>query len=140
MTKYKITAQLSRQGGYFCVLLLSLPIEYPIPKQVKPKLNTAISPKISIWFSPPFPDSLSGFYVNGGSQSLRRGLTAYHPGNTHMCSLSQSFVFFNIFRQIGGITKSWKYWKPTTATESQVMKNTTRLPQTDGYISTSNYP
>ena len=24
-------------GGYFCVLLLSLPIEYPIPKQVKPK-------------------------------------------------------------------------------------------------------
>ena len=35
-------------GGYFCVLLLSLPIEYPIPKQVKSKLNTAISPKISI--------------------------------------------------------------------------------------------
>ena len=31
--------------------------------------------------SPPFPDSLSGFYVNGGSQSLRRGLTAYHPGS-----------------------------------------------------------
>ena len=24
--------------------------------------------------------SLSGFYVNGGSQSLRRGLTAYHLG------------------------------------------------------------
>ena len=39
---------LAEQGGYFCVLLLSLPIEYPIPKQVKPKLNTAISPKISI--------------------------------------------------------------------------------------------
>ena len=31
--------------------------------------------------SPPFPDSLSGFYVNGGSQSLRGGLTAYHPGS-----------------------------------------------------------
>ncbi len=39
---------LAEQGGYFCVLLLSLPIEYPIPKQVKPKLSTAISPKISI--------------------------------------------------------------------------------------------
>ena len=33
---------LAEQGGYFCVLLLSLPIEYSIPKQVKPKLNTAI--------------------------------------------------------------------------------------------------
>ncbi len=31
--------------------------------------------------SPPFPDSLSGFYVHGGSQSLRRGRTAYHPGS-----------------------------------------------------------
>ena len=31
--------------------------------------------------SPPFPDSLSGFYVNGGSQSFRGGLTAYHPGS-----------------------------------------------------------
>ena len=31
--------------------------------------------------SPPFPDSLSGFYVYRGSQSLRRGLTAYHPGS-----------------------------------------------------------
>lgn len=31
--------------------------------------------------SPPFPDSLSGFYVNRGSQSLRGGLTAYHPGS-----------------------------------------------------------
>jgi hypothetical protein len=62
-------------------LLLSLPNVYPIPKQVSPKLNTAISPKISIWLSPPFPDSLSGFYVNGGSQSLRGGLTAYHPGS-----------------------------------------------------------
>ena len=67
-------------GGYFCVLLLSLPKEYPIPKQVKPKLSTAISPKISIWLSPPFPDSLTGFYVIGGSQSLQRGLTAYHLG------------------------------------------------------------
>ena len=67
---------LSDRGGYFCVLLLSLPKVYPIPKQVKPKLSTAISPKISIWLSPPFPDSLSGFYVNRGSQSHRRGLTA----------------------------------------------------------------
>ncbi len=40
----KIAATFGRVGGYFCVLLLSLPIEYPIPKQVKPKLSTAISP------------------------------------------------------------------------------------------------
>ncbi|MDE6919073.1 MAG: hypothetical protein K2P89_04125, partial [Lachnospiraceae bacterium] len=71
---------LAEQGGYFCVLLLSLPIEYPIPKQVKPKLNTAISPKISIGSALLSPDSLAGFYVIGGSQSLRRGLTAYHLG------------------------------------------------------------
>ena len=73
---------LAEQGGYFCVLLLSLPIEYPIPKQVKPKLSTAISPKISIGSALLSPDSLAGFYVIGGSQSLRRGLTAYHPGSS----------------------------------------------------------
>ena len=77
-------------GGYFCVLLLSLPKEYPIPKQVKPKLSTAISPNISIWLSPPFPDSFSGFYVIGGSQSLRRRLTTYHLGST--------LRYFTIFR------------------------------------------
>jgi len=66
---------------------------YPIPKQVKPKLSTAISPKISIWLSPPFPDSLSGFYVNGGSQSLRRGITAYHPGSTQKYSITASGSF-----------------------------------------------
>ena len=71
---------LAEQGGYFCVLLLSLPIEYPIPKQVKPKLSTAISPKISIGSALLSPDSLAGFYVIGGSQSLRRELTAYHLG------------------------------------------------------------
>ena len=70
---------LTEQGGYFCFLLLSLPIEYPIPKQVKPKLNTAISPKISIGSALLSPDSLAGFYVIGGSQSLQGGLTAYHP-------------------------------------------------------------
>ena len=55
---------MSDWGGYFCVLLLSLPIEYPIPKQVKPKLNTAISPKISIGSALLSPDSLAGFYVS----------------------------------------------------------------------------
>ena len=55
---------------------------YPRPKQVRHKPSTEINPSIvNIRFSPPFPDSLSGFYVNGGSQSLRRGLTAYHPGS-----------------------------------------------------------
>ena len=75
----KMPLQFTRQGGYFCVLFLSLPKEYPIPKQVKPKLTTAIkSPKL-IWLSPPFHQfQKSGFYVIGGSQSLRsEGLTAY---------------------------------------------------------------
>ena len=53
---------------------------YPKAKHVKPKLNTAISPKISISISPPFLDSLSVHYVIGGSQTLLRGLTAYHLG------------------------------------------------------------
>ena len=33
-------------GGYFCVLLLSLPNVYPAQKQVKPKLATAMKSKI----------------------------------------------------------------------------------------------
>ena len=33
-------------GGYFCVLLLSLPNVYPILKQVKPKLTTAMKSTI----------------------------------------------------------------------------------------------
>lgn len=62
--KPKQPLSLSDQGGYFCVLLLSLPIVYPIPKQVKPKLNTAISPKISIGSALLPPDSLASFYVS----------------------------------------------------------------------------
>ena len=90
---------LAEQGGYFCVLLLSLPIEYPIPKQVKPKLNTAISPKISIGSALLSPDSLAGFYVIGGSQSLRRGLTAYHLG----CENLYQDRFFFIFQHFNAI-------------------------------------
>ena len=38
---------------------------------------------ISSWHQlPPFVDSLSGFYIIGGSQSLRRGPTAYHLWQT----------------------------------------------------------
>ena len=59
-----------------------------------------------------FPDSLSGFYVNGGSQSLRRGLTAYHLDNTHTSSLSQAFVFFDVFRQTVGILGIIVYKSP----------------------------
>ena len=68
------------RGGYFCVLLLSLPKEYPIPKQVKPKLTTAIKSTILIGLALLSSDSLSGCYVIGGSQSLRRGPTAYRYG------------------------------------------------------------
>jgi hypothetical protein len=57
-------------GGYFCGLLLSLPKEYPIPKQVKPKLTTAIKSTILIGLALLSFDSLAGFYVIRGSQSL----------------------------------------------------------------------
>jgi len=60
--------------------ILNIKKEYPIPKQVKPKLNTAISSKISIGSALLSPDFLTDFYVIGGSQSLQRGLTAYHLG------------------------------------------------------------
>ncbi len=80
---HKIAVTFGRVGGYFCVLLLSLlPMAYPRPKQVRHKPSTEINPSIvNIRFSPPFPDSVSGFYVIGGSQSLQRGLTAYHLGS-----------------------------------------------------------
>ena len=53
-------------GGYFCVLLLSLlPMAYPRPKQVRHKPSTEINPSIvNIRISPPFSDSLAGFYVS----------------------------------------------------------------------------
>jgi hypothetical protein len=57
-------------GGYFCGLLLSLPTEYPIAKQVKPKLITAIKSTILIGLALLSFDSLAGFYVIRGSQSL----------------------------------------------------------------------
>ena len=49
MLSFRKAAQFSQdRGGYFCVLLLSLPKEYPNPKQVKPKLTTAIKSTILI--------------------------------------------------------------------------------------------
>ena len=116
---------LSDRGGYFCVLLLSLPKVYPIPKQVKPKLSTAISPKISIWLSPPFPDSLSGFYVNGGSQSLRRGLTAYHPS-------SPNEILSQFDRNFNQILFSWNTWKVFKyESQNNLTKQKERLKNTD---------
>ncbi len=108
----KIVAQFSRRGGYFCVLSLSLlPMAYPRPKQVRHKPSTEINPSIvNIRFSPPFKkswislDSLSGFYVNGGSQSLRRGLTAYHPG-------SPNEILPQFDRNFNQILFSWNMWK-----------------------------
>ncbi|MCC8128283.1 MAG: hypothetical protein LIO92_12985, partial [Clostridiales bacterium] len=60
-----MTAQLRYGwGGHFCVLLLSLPKEYPISKQVRPKPNTEMIPnKISIGSALLSLDSLAGFYV-----------------------------------------------------------------------------
>ena len=84
---HKIAVTFGRVGGYFCVLLLSLlPMAYPRPKQVRHKPITEINPSIvNIRISPPFSDSLAGFYVskihcNRRVTSLRRGLTAYHLG------------------------------------------------------------
>lgn len=90
----KMPLQFTRQGGYFCVLFLSLPKEYPIPKQVKPKLTTAIKSTILIWLSPPFHQfQKSGFYVIGGSQSLRRRATAYRVMITPKCYYSICTIF-----------------------------------------------
>ncbi len=78
---------------------------YPRPKQVRHKPSTEINPSIvNIRFSPPFPDSLSGFYVNGGSQSLRRGLTAYHPG-------SPNEILPQFDRNFNQDSFSWNMWK-----------------------------
>ena len=48
------------RGGYFCVFPISLPREYPIPKQVRPKPNTVISSIISM-AQPSFPRFPNGF-------------------------------------------------------------------------------
>lgn len=45
---YKDNRLVCRQGGYFCGLWLSLPNVYPILKQVKPKLITAMKSTILI--------------------------------------------------------------------------------------------
>ena len=45
---YKSNRLVCRQGGYFCVLLLSLPNVYPAQKQVMPKLTTAMKSTILI--------------------------------------------------------------------------------------------
>ena len=54
--------------------------------------------------SPPFPDSLAGFYVIGGSQSLRRGLTAYHPS-------SPKEILTHFDRNFNQILFLWNIWK-----------------------------
>ena len=60
----KIAAQFTRQGGYFCGLLLSLPNVYPILKQVKPKLTTAMKSKIFIGLALLFNGFLCRFLCN----------------------------------------------------------------------------
>ena len=54
--------------------------------------------------SPPFPDSLAGFYVIRGSQSLRRGLTAYHLG-------SPKEILTHFDRNFNWILFLWNMWK-----------------------------
>jgi hypothetical protein len=50
----KITAKFGNWGGYFCFLLISLPILYPAQKQLKHRLRTAIiSAILMAW--PSFP-------------------------------------------------------------------------------------
>ena len=45
---YKSNRSVLQAGGYFCILLLSLPNVYPAQKQVSPKLTTAMKSKILI--------------------------------------------------------------------------------------------
>ena len=47
------------RGGYLFCESLSLPMEYPIPKQVKPKLNIAMRSDIFIWHTPYYTIYLS---------------------------------------------------------------------------------
>ena len=56
-------------GGYFCVLLLSLPNVYPILKQAKPKLTTAIKSTILIGLALLPYGFPSGIYVIRGHRS-----------------------------------------------------------------------
>ena len=82
----------------FCVFPWWNPIVYPIPKQVPHNASTdirlsivsithALLSQIPLWVS-----------MIGGSQSLRRGLTAYHLGSTYIILL-RFYWSFNKFHQ-----------------------------------------
>ena len=64
--------------------MLLLPIVYPSPNAVSTRLITAIRPSIVIiriaLLYPYISVLRTDLYVIGGSQSLRRGLTAYRYG------------------------------------------------------------
>ena len=100
----KITAKLVGLGGYFFVLLL--PIVYPSPNAVNTRLIIAIRLsiviiRITLFFHISIP--CTDLYVNGGSQSLRRGLTAYHLGSSKQI-LPQCDRNFNWY------VISWNIW------------------------------
>ena len=100
----KITAKLVGLGGYFFVLLL--PIVYPSPNAVNTRLIIAIRLsiviiRITLFFHISVP--CTDLYVNGGSQSLRRGLTAYHLGSSKQI-LPQCDRNFNWY------VISWNIW------------------------------
>ena len=58
-----MTAQFRSYGGHFCILI-SLPIVYPIVKQVKPKLTTAMKSMILIGLSLLSSEFPFGFLCN----------------------------------------------------------------------------
>ena len=61
---------------------------YPRLKQPTQRLITAIRPSnVNTSVALPSFDSLAGFYVNGGSQSLRRGPAVHHLDGTHRYSI-----------------------------------------------------
>ena len=98
LARYAIamTALVFRTGGghSFVFLLLSRhPSWYPKLKQVMPKHTTAIKSITVIAKPSSFRFPLPDFYVIGGSQSLRRGLTAYHLGSTHIVILTYCLVY-----------------------------------------------
>ncbi len=96
-------------GGYFFVLLL--PIVYPSPNAVSTRLIIAIRLSIVIIRITLFFHIFvlcTNLYVNGGSQSLRRGLTAYHLSSSKQI-LSQSGRNFNQFIILWNIWITFKY-------------------------------
>ena len=108
MKKLKeIAAQLTRPGRLFlCLMIIVTPDGVSEAKATNTKAehcNKSFNRQHKR--RPPFQYFRSKTdYVNGGSQSLRRGLTAYHPG-------SPNEILPQFDRNFNQILFSWNMWK-----------------------------